>query len=92
MTVSCFCCATELPKTPILCKPFENAFEQAFKIAGINPHKTVRKVMLQCLYILVEDQIDPLSLFLQLFFDDSIRNLQSAKKMGMHTVWVCYCE
>lgn len=53
----------ELPKTPILCKPFENAFEQAFKIAGINPHKT-------------------------LFFDDSIRNLQSAKKMGMHTVWV----
>lgn len=56
-----FCYAPELPKTPILCKPFENAFEQAFKIAGINPHKTVRKVMLQCLDILIEDQIHPLS-------------------------------
>ncbi|XP_057782836.1 suppressor of disruption of TFIIS-like isoform X1 [Salvia miltiorrhiza] len=57
------CDAPELPKTPIICKPFENAFEQAFKIAGINPHKT-------------------------LFFDDSIRNLQTAKSIGLHTVWV----
>ncbi|KAL1558699.1 hypothetical protein AAHA92_09131 [Salvia divinorum] len=55
--------ATELPKTPILCKPLENSFVQAFKIAGINPHKT-------------------------LFFDDSIRNLQTAKSVGLHTVWV----
>ncbi|XP_051113364.1 uncharacterized protein LOC127239314 isoform X2 [Andrographis paniculata] len=47
----------------ICCKPFEIAFEQAFKIARINPHKTV-------------------------FFDDSIRNLQTAKHTGMHTVWV----
>lgn len=31
-----------LPKSPIVCKPFEDAFEQAFKIANINPHKTVR--------------------------------------------------
>ncbi|KAK6142161.1 hypothetical protein DH2020_005216 [Rehmannia glutinosa] len=31
----------ELPKPPIVCKPFENSFEQAFKIAGINPQKTV---------------------------------------------------
>ncbi|KAL8549189.1 hypothetical protein ACS0TY_008151 [Phlomoides rotata] len=53
----------ELPKTPVVCKPHENAFEQAFKIAEINPHKT-------------------------LFFDDSIRNLQTAKITGLHTVWV----
>ncbi|KAG8387872.1 hypothetical protein BUALT_Bualt02G0066700 [Buddleja alternifolia] len=53
----------EVPKTPILCKPFQNAFEQAFKIAGINPQKTM-------------------------FFDDSIRNLQTAKTMGLQTVWV----
>ncbi|KAK6163178.1 hypothetical protein DH2020_000042 [Rehmannia glutinosa] len=53
----------ELPKPPIVCKPFENSFEQAFKIAGINPQKT-------------------------LFFDDSIRNLQTAKIMGLRTVWV----
>lgn len=32
-----------LPKTPIVCKPFPGAFEQAFKIANINPEKTVRK-------------------------------------------------
>ncbi|KAH6814144.1 Haloacid dehalogenase-like hydrolase superfamily protein [Perilla frutescens var. frutescens] len=53
----------EVPKTQILCKPFENAFQQAFKTAGINPQKT-------------------------LFFDDSIRNLQTAKIMGLHTIWV----
>ncbi|XVE79562.1 hypothetical protein DITRI_Ditri14bG0068500 [Diplodiscus trichospermus] len=52
-----------LPETPIICKPFENAFEQAFKIANINPHKT-------------------------LFFDDSIRNIQSAKQIGLQTVLV----
>nr|GMD64427.1 suppressor of disruption of TFIIS-like isoform X3 [Ipomoea batatas] len=50
-----------LPKTPIVCKPFEGAFERAFEIAGINPHKT-------------------------LFFDDSIRNLQTAKRTGLSTV------
>ncbi|KAI3450369.1 hypothetical protein Pfo_007034 [Paulownia fortunei] len=55
--------ASELPKAPIVCKPFENAFEQAFKFAEINPQKT-------------------------LFFDDSIRNLQTAKSMGLQTVWV----
>ncbi|TXG74112.1 hypothetical protein EZV62_002691 [Acer yangbiense] len=31
----------ELPKTPIVCKPFEEAYEQVFKIANINPKKTV---------------------------------------------------
>ncbi|XP_057508245.1 uncharacterized protein LOC130791148 [Actinidia eriantha] len=52
-----------LPKTPVVCKPFEYAFEQAFKIAKINSQRT-------------------------LFFDDSIRNLQIGKGMGLHTIWV----
>ncbi|GMH12743.1 hypothetical protein Nepgr_014584 [Nepenthes gracilis] len=30
-----------LPKTPIVCKPFEEAFEKTFKIAEINPHRTL---------------------------------------------------
>ncbi|KAE8705662.1 Ubiquitin fusion degradation UFD1 family protein isoform 1 [Hibiscus syriacus] len=50
----------KLPRTPVVCKPFENAFEQVFKIANINPQKT-------------------------LFFDDSTRNLQTGKNMGLHT-------
>lgn len=33
--------ATTLPKTPILCKPSEYAFEQALKIADLNPKKTI---------------------------------------------------
>ncbi|KAF7152506.1 hypothetical protein RHSIM_Rhsim01G0230500 [Rhododendron simsii] len=53
----------ESPKTPVVCKPFEDAFEQAFAIAQIDPHRT-------------------------LFFDDSIRNLQTGKRMGLHTIWV----
>ncbi|KAI3772313.1 hypothetical protein L6452_03495 [Arctium lappa] len=53
----------QLPKSPIVCKPFENAFEQAFKMANINPHKTM-------------------------FFDDSIRNIQTAKVTGLDTVLV----
>ncbi|XP_019199218.1 PREDICTED: uncharacterized protein C24B11.05-like [Ipomoea nil] len=52
-----------LPKTPIVCKPSEEAFERAFEIAKINPHKT-------------------------LFFDDSIRNLETAKRTGLSTVRV----
>lgn len=35
-----------LPKTPVVCKPFEEAFEQVFKIANISPRKTVRKLNL----------------------------------------------
>ncbi|GKV08083.1 hypothetical protein SLEP1_g19765 [Rubroshorea leprosula] len=54
---------SEFPDTPIVCKPFENAFEMAFKIANIDPQKT-------------------------LFFDDSIRNIQTGKNMGLHTVLV----
>ncbi|KAK1434860.1 hypothetical protein QVD17_00614 [Tagetes erecta] len=52
-----------LPTSPIVCKPSENAFQQAFKMANINPHTT-------------------------LFFDDSIRNIQTAKLTGLGTVLV----
>ncbi|KAK9684205.1 hypothetical protein RND81_10G193700 [Saponaria officinalis] len=33
--------ATTLPKTPIICKPSEYAFEQALKIAHLNPQRTI---------------------------------------------------
>ncbi|WCJ20499.1 Haloacid dehalogenase-like hydrolase (HAD) superfamily protein [Euphorbia peplus] len=53
----------ELPKSPVICKPFEEAFTQVFNIASIIPNRTV-------------------------FFDDSIRNLLTAKRMGLTTVWI----
>ncbi|XP_076960488.1 uncharacterized protein C24B11.05-like [Bidens hawaiensis] len=53
----------DISKSLIVCKPSENAFQQAFKMANINPHKT-------------------------LFFDDSIRNLQTAKLTGLDTVLI----
>lgn len=53
----------DLPKTPVLCKPSEYAFEQALRIANINPHRTM-------------------------FFDDSVRNIQAGKHVGLHTVLV----
>lgn len=31
-----------LPRTPVVCKPFENAFEKVFKMAKIDPQRTVR--------------------------------------------------
>ncbi|GMN24120.1 hypothetical protein TIFTF001_000423 [Ficus carica] len=52
-----------LPKTPVVCKPFEGAFEKVFEIAKINPQRA-------------------------LFFDDSIRNLQTGKRLGLTTVLV----
>lgn len=52
-----------LPETPIVTKPFEVAFEKTFKIAEIDPQRT-------------------------LFFDDSIRNLLTGKRLGLHTVLV----
>ncbi|XP_009375913.2 uncharacterized protein LOC103964681 [Pyrus x bretschneideri] len=52
-----------VPKTPVVCKPFELAYEEAFKFANIEPQRT-------------------------LFFDDSIRNIQTAKQCGLHTVLV----
>ncbi|KAA8516415.1 hypothetical protein F0562_016708 [Nyssa sinensis] len=33
--------ASGLPKTPIVCKPSEDAIERALKIANINPHRTL---------------------------------------------------
>ncbi|KAI8556650.1 hypothetical protein RHMOL_Rhmol05G0270500 [Rhododendron molle] len=52
-----------LPKTPIVCKPSEDAIERALKIADISPQRT-------------------------LFFEDSVRNIQSGKRVGLHTVLV----
>ncbi|KAL2667600.1 hypothetical protein AAZV13_01G077600 [Glycine max] len=52
-----------LPKTPIVCKPSENAIELAIKIANLNPQRT-------------------------LFFEDSTRNIQAGKRVGLHTVLV----
>ncbi|KAE9622180.1 putative pyridoxal phosphatase [Lupinus albus] len=52
-----------LPKTPIICKPSENAIEFALKIANLNPQRT-------------------------LFFEDSVRNIQAGKRVGLHTVQV----
>ncbi|PQQ11739.1 uncharacterized protein Pyn_33483 [Prunus yedoensis var. nudiflora] len=62
--LSClFDAGSALPVTPVVCKPFANAYEQAFQKANINPQRT-------------------------LFFDDSIRNIQAGKDMGLHTVLV----
>ncbi|TKY67368.1 hypothetical protein E2542_SST10261 [Spatholobus suberectus] len=52
-----------LPRTPVVCKPFDDAFEDVFKLADIDPQRT-------------------------LFFDDSVRNLLTAKHLGLHTVAV----
>ncbi|GMY10907.1 HAD-like domain containing protein [Fagus crenata] len=30
-----------LPRTPVICKPFEESFEEVFKIADINPQRTL---------------------------------------------------
>ncbi|KAL2320005.1 hypothetical protein Fmac_028974 [Flemingia macrophylla] len=54
---------TELPKTPIICKPSEHAFKLTLKLANLNPPRT-------------------------LFFDDSVRNIQAAKRVGLHTALV----
>ncbi|VVB02532.1 unnamed protein product [Arabis nemorensis] len=52
-----------LPKTPIVCKPSENAIVKALEIADIDPQRT-------------------------LFFDDSVRNTQAGKHIGLSTVLV----
>ncbi|OIW18899.1 hypothetical protein TanjilG_25342 [Lupinus angustifolius] len=52
-----------LPKTPIICKPSQNAIELALNIANLIPQRT-------------------------LFFDDSVRNIQAGKHVGLHTVLV----
>ncbi|XP_010520273.1 PREDICTED: suppressor of disruption of TFIIS [Tarenaya hassleriana] len=57
------CGGSYLPTTPVICKPAKIAFEKAFEIGQIDPHKT-------------------------LFFDDSMRNIQTGTAMGLHTVLV----
>ncbi|XP_076896797.1 suppressor of disruption of TFIIS-like [Bidens hawaiensis] len=54
---------SELPKTPIVCKPSEHAIQKALNILNINPQTT-------------------------LFFEDSVRNIQSGKRVGLDTVLV----
>ncbi|KAK9290021.1 hypothetical protein L1049_008184 [Liquidambar formosana] len=54
---------SRLPKTPIVCKPSEDAIELALRLANINPQRTM-------------------------FFEDSVRNIQSGKRLGLHTVLV----
>ncbi|KAL8224668.1 hypothetical protein R6Q57_017225 [Mikania cordata] len=54
---------SELPKTPIVCKPSEVAIQKALNILNANPQTT-------------------------LFFEDSIRNIQSGKRVGLDTVLV----
>nr|XP_043623367.1 uncharacterized protein LOC122595118 [Erigeron canadensis] len=53
----------ELPKSPIVCKPSEDAIQKALNIANIDPQRT-------------------------LFFEDSVRNIQSGKRVGLDTVLV----
>lgn len=52
-----------LPKTPVVCKPSEDAIEQALRVANINPQRTI-------------------------FFEDSVRNIQAGKHVGLQTVMV----
>lgn len=35
-----------VPKTRVVCKPFELAYEEAFKFANIDPQRTVRSLLL----------------------------------------------
>lgn len=83
---------SDYPRTPVVCKPFVEAFEQAFKMANINPQRTVSTLNLTVSFTLCGSPLcacnDCLALLLQLFFDDSIRNIQAGKLVGLHTVLV----
>ena len=35
-----------LPRTPVVCKPFQDAFEKVFSLADIDPQRTVRSLIL----------------------------------------------
>jgi len=85
--------------THILCKPSVEAFEAAIRIANVDPKKTVRlSTYLELtwdyvvIYIIFKNSrnqfITVLSYLLQIFFDDSVRNVASAKVAGLHTVIV----
>ncbi|PKA56409.1 hypothetical protein AXF42_Ash014912 [Apostasia shenzhenica] len=82
---------TELPMTPVLCKPSEYATTRALQLAKINPQRTVSLFLHLCRRNLLgfrhEWQLKQLA-SLQIFFDDSIRNIQAGKRIGLHTVLV----
>ncbi|RWW34527.1 hypothetical protein GW17_00000688, partial [Ensete ventricosum] len=80
----------ELPKTPILCKPSLEAMEYALRIANIDPQRTVRRIYVRSRRSSnsVADTIHFFYDALQVFFDDSVRNIQSGKRIGLHTVLV----
>lgn len=76
----------------ILCKPSLKAFETAIRLANVDPKKTV-----MCFPFL--NYLRKFSLFyfsnkvlsfcfLQIFFDDSARNIATGKAAGLHTVIV----
>lgn len=107
-----------LPRTPVVCKPSQDAFEKVFSIADIDPRRTVRSPILLCSFlfpslsnpnltfvlcllyprislisflmicIFLQTKLCNLVLLFQLFFDDSLRNLQTGKSVGLHTVLV----
>jgi putative hydrolase of the HAD superfamily len=95
--------ADELPKTPVLCKPNVDAMEEALRIANVNPHKAVSfpssddshpiaasfHKLHSHLFISARPSPKRTWLsFLQIFFDDSVRNIQAGKRIGLHTVLV----
>lgn len=82
-----------LPKSPIVCKPSEAAIEQALKVANIDPQRTVRTLFQTknkniiktfCWHICLPFMF----LLFQLFFEDSVRNIQAGKRVGLQTVLV----
>lgn len=84
-----------LPKTPIVCKPSVSAIDRALKIANIDPHRTVGSSSIRSSNIMIpHNYFNSLTcaiiliLSLQLFFEDSVRNIQSGKLLGLNTVLV----
>jgi putative hydrolase of the HAD superfamily len=94
--------ADELPKTPVLCKPNVDAMEEALRIANVNPHKAVSFRCSDSHPILASFQRLHSHLFIsalrcpkrarfsfqQIFFDDSVRNIQAGKRIDLNTVLV----
>lgn len=77
-------------KARILCKPSLEAIEAAIRIANIDPKKTVNLIYPQLYLKTFEKSSIEIILFslLQIFFDDSARNIASGKAAGLHTVIV----
>lgn len=76
-------------KPRILCKPSLESIEAAIRIANVDPKKTVNIIYPQLINIrkIIKRKII-LSSHLQIFFDDSARNIASGKAAGLHTVIV----